>query len=131
MRRIKVMVFERKNQKERYMCSNYHEWPSYDDEYGDVELNDVERAYMVWENDTKPANEETYKNWYEDMKNLDKAIKEKWGPDALNSLNPDLILETYDYKFIDIPVSKLEAVLDIEKHGYESEYLKEYYKNDK
>lgn len=125
---IKVMVFERKNKKERYMCSNYHEWPSYDDEYGDVEIKDIERAYMVWENDSKPADEETFKNWYEDMKNLDKAIREKWGQDAVNSLNPDLILENYDYRFINIPTSKLEAVLDIERHGYESEYLKEYYK---
>lgn len=124
---IKVMVFERKDKPGRFMCSNPHEWPSHDDEYGDVELKDIERAYMVWKRHSEPASEETFKEWYQDMKNFDETIKKEIGPDVINSLNPDKVIGIYDYKLIDIPYRKMEAVIDIEKNGYESEYLKEYY----
>lgn len=125
---IKVMVFERKDKPGRFMCSNHHEWPSDDDEYGDVELKDIERAYVVTNKDTENADGNTFDNWYSDMKKYDEIVKKKFGPDAINSLEPDAILEFYDHKLIDIPTEKMEAVIDINEKGYESEYLKEYYK---
>lgn len=112
MKKIPVIAFKNKSKESRYLAASM-DVGDWSDEDLDVSVEDIENAFMIWKNDLSNPSDQDVEVLKAESAAHKKIMREKFGPDAMVTLDMEEILKFYEPVHLEITKDQHDHALEI------------------
>lgn len=108
MKKVPVIVFQNKENKDRYLASSM-DVGDWEDENLDITIDEIENAFMIWHaNLQKLDMDEAIQEQIKHSRAYKKAMIDKFGENAIVTYDVEGWLEMYDPVHFEITIEQFE-----------------------